>query len=190
MVTWQNIESALSAALSENCISGLMVSHRRSERLTSTRLIVWMLALECDSGFRKPGPHLVGAALGLGPNPCYAKLGGLRLARAGAWPGRCYPIGLSFHSSRSCPLLQLISAHTYARDTTCDLTFPQHQRPPRKKLSPTLLPVIYDGQMSAMVILGGHVSEEGANAQHALRINAVMILSVKYVANKVYPSTY
>ena len=32
--------------------------------------------------------------------------------------------------------------------------------------------------MSAMVIFGGHVSGEGANAQHALRIDAVTILSV------------
>jgi len=29
--------------------------------------------------------------------------------------------------------------------------------------------------MSAMVIFGGHVSSEGANAQHALRIHAVTI---------------
>ena len=36
----------------------------------------------------------------------------------------------------------------------------------------------YGGQMSAMVILGGHVSEKGANAQQALRINAVTILIV------------
>jgi len=36
-----------------------------------TRLKVCMLALECDLGFREPG-HLLGAALGLGPNPCYA----------------------------------------------------------------------------------------------------------------------
>jgi len=43
--------------------------------------------------------------------------------------------------------------------------------------------------MSAMVIFGGHVSEEGANARHALRINAVMILSVKYVANESHRST-
>jgi len=32
--------------------------------------------------------------------------------------------------------------------------------------------------MSAMAILGGHVSEEGANAQHALRINVVTILLI------------
>jgi len=32
--------------------------------------------------------------------------------------------------------------------------------------------------MTAMVIIGGHVSREGANAQHALRINAVTILLV------------
>jgi len=30
--------------------------------------------------------------------------------------------------------------------------------------------------MSAMVIFGGHVSGEGANAEHALLINAVRIL--------------
>ena len=33
--------------------------------------------------------------------------------------------------------------------------------------------------MTAMVIIGGHVSREGANAQHALRINAVTILLVQ-----------
>ena len=32
--------------------------------------------------------------------------------------------------------------------------------------------------MSAMMIFGGHVSEKGANAQQALRINAVTILIV------------
>jgi len=62
----------------------------------------------------------------------------------------------------------------------CDLTFvPQHLPLPRKQLSRTLLLGLcydrYSGQMSAMVICGGHVWG-GANAQHALRINAVTIL--------------
>ena len=63
-----------------------------------------------------------------------------------------------------------------------DILSPQHLLRPRKQLWQTLLSGLcyrrYGGQMSAMVIFGGHVSEKGANAQQALRINAVTILIV------------
>jgi len=56
------------------------------------------------------------------------------------------------------------------------MTFPPNTCPlPRKVIANTPALFGYGGQMSAMVIFGGHVSSEGANAQHALRIHAVTI---------------
>jgi len=99
----------------------------------------------------------------------------------------CYCLGHypSMHPPLSCRGGQIISSpHTrMLRHHLCFDICPSPTRPlPRKQLSPKLLPRLcyrmYGGQMPTMVIFRGHASGEGANAQHTLRINAVMILLV------------
>ena len=114
------------------------------------------------------------------------------LGRPAAVGGKCRPIMLL---SGALPLYAstvklprrtdyLISAHAYAETPPVlrHLPLPNTCPLPRKQLSPKLLPRlcyrIYGGQMPTMVIFRGHASGEGANAQHTLRINAVMILLV------------
>ena len=76
----------------------------------------------------------------------------------------------------------LISAHAYAKTPPGIWHFspPKHlPHPPKTSYHRhNSLVCVYGRQISETVIFGGHVYGEGANAQHALHINAVTILLV------------